>query len=403
MPEPTPSTEPVTADAAPDATAEVTDATAEVTDATAEVTDAAPHAPGAGPASPLDLSADVTTLVAAICDVASVSRDEQALADAIEAALRPLAHLEVVRDGNTVVARTHLGRSERVVLAGHIDTVPLTAEPNLPTRRVGDDLWGRGTVDMKGGVGVMLRIAAQLAEPERDLTFLFYECEEIDARYNGLARVGQTHPELLAGDFAVLLEPTDGAIEGGCKGTLRADVTTTGVAAHSARPWKGHNAIHDAATVLSRLTAYEAETITVDGLDYHEALQAVAISGGIAGNVIPDRCTVTVNYRYAPDKDVAEAFAHVQHVFEGFEVTLGDAADGARPGLLLPAAQAFVEALGVPVNAKEGWTDVARFSTLGVPAVNYGPGDPNLAHMDDEHCPVHQYVDAEAALLRWLG
>ncbi len=379
MPQPTSSTEPVTAERA------------EPTAST----------PSGAPA--LDLTSDVTSLVAAICDVESVSQDEQSLADAIEAALAPLAHLEVVRDGNTVVARTNLGRAERVVLAGHIDTVPLTAEPNLPTRRVGEVLWGRGTVDMKGGVGVMLRIAAQLAEPNRDLTFLFYECEEIDAKYNGLARVGQNRPELLAGDFAVLLEPTNGAIEGGCKGTLRAEVTTTGVAAHSARPWKGHNAIHDAAAVLTRLTAYEAETITVDGLDYHEALQAVGITGGIAGNVIPDRCTVTVNYRYAPDKDSAEAFAHVQHVFEGFDVTLGDAADGARPGLQLPAAKAFVESLGVPVDAKEGWTDVARFSALGIPAVNYGPGDPNLAHMDDEHCPVAQYVDAEAALLRWLG
>ena len=378
MPQPTPSTEPVTA----------------------ERSEPAATAPSGTPA--LDLTSDVTSLVAAICDIESVSEDEQALADAIEAALRPLAHLEVVRDGNTVVARTGLGRAERVVLAGHIDTVPLTAEPNLPTRREGDDLWGRGTVDMKGGVGVMLRIAAQLAEPNRDLTFLFYECEEIDAKYNGLARVGHNRPELLAGDFAVLLEPTNGAIEGGCKGTLRAEITTTGVAAHSARPWKGHNAIHDAATVLSRLKAYEAETITVDGLDYHEALQAVGITGGIAGNVIPDRCAVTVNYRYAPDKDSAEAFAHVQHVFEGFEVTLADAADGARPGLQLPAAKAFVESLGVPVDAKEGWTDVARFSALGIPAVNYGPGDPNLAHTREEHVDTELITRSADVLRRFL-
>ena len=371
-----------------------------------------PQSPAAPPATPgsgasevvaLDLTADVTTLTAAVCDIESVSRNEAALADAIEDALGRLDHLEVTRDGNTVVARTSLGRAERVVLAGHIDTVPLTAVPNLPTRQVDGQLRGRGTVDMKGGVAVMLRVAAEVTEPSRDLTFLFYECEEIDGQFNGLARVAETRPDLLAGDFAVLLEPTFGAIEGGCKGTLRADVTTRGVAAHSARPWKGHNAIHDAAVVLARLTAYEAETIDVDGLAYHEALQAVGISGGIAGNVIPDRCTVTVNYRFAPDKDVDEAFAHVRHVFDGFEVTLGDAVAGARPGLHLPAAKAFIGALGVPVNAKEGWTDVARFSRLGIPAVNYGPGDPNLAHMDDESCPVEQYVDAEAALLRWLA
>ncbi len=351
----------------------------------------------------LDVSSDVVTLTAAVCDIESVSRDEAALADAVESALRDLSHLEVVRDGNTVIARTSLGRPERVVLAGHLDTVPLTAEPNLPTRLVDGLLWGRGTVDMKGGVAVMLRIAGQVVEPARDLTFIFYDCEEIDGRFNGLGRIGDTRPELLDGDFAVLLEPTDGAIEGGCKGTLRVDVTTTGVAAHSARPWKGHNAIHDAAQVLSRLSAYEAEVIEVDGLEYNEALQAVGISGGIAGNVIPDRCTVTVNYRFAPDKDVEAAFAHVQQVFEGFECELGDAVPGARPGLHLPAAQEFVAALGVAVGPKEGWTDVARFAALGIPAVNFGPGDPNLAHMDDERCPAEQYVRAEEALLRWLA
>lgn len=356
----------------------------------------------------LDLSSDVTTLTAAICDVPSVSRDEAALADAVEAALRGLGHLEVIRDGNNVVARTNLGRAERVVLAGHLDTVPISHfssgdEPNVPTRLRDGELWGRGTVDMKGGIAVMLKVAARVPEPTRDLTFLFYECEEIEAQFNGLARLGSSRPDLLAADFAVLLEPTNAAIEGGCKGTLRVDVVTTGVAAHSARPWNGHNAIHDAGAVLARLTAYEAETVTVDGLDYHEALQAVTIHGGIAGNVIPDRCVVTVNYRFAPDKSVDEAFAHVRHIFEGFECILGDAADGARPGLRLPAAQAFVTALGLPVEAKEGWTDVARFSRLGIPAVNFGPGDPNLAHTDDERCPVGQYVAAEQALLRWLS
>ena len=201
----------------------------------------------------LDLADDVTSLTAAVCDIESVSLDERALADAVEAALRPLPHLTVARIGNTVVARTDLGRAERVVLAGHIDTVPLTVEPaNLPTRRVqgqgGEVLWGRGTVDMKGGVAVMLRIAHEVREPSRDLTFVFYEAEEIDSVHNGLLLVQQQAPDLLAdADFAVLLEPTDARIEGGCKGTLRAEVSTKGIAAHSARPWKGHNAIHDAA------------------------------------------------------------------------------------------------------------------------------------------------------------
>jgi succinyl-diaminopimelate desuccinylase len=351
----------------------------------------------------LDLAADVVTLTAALCDIASVSRDEDAVATAIDAALRPLGHLTVTRHGNTVVARTELGRAERVVLAGHIDTVPLTVPPNLPTQRVGDELVGRGTVDMKGGVAVQLKLAHEVPEPSRDVTYVFYEGEEIDGEFNGLAHLVRDRPEILDADFAVLLEPTSGAVEGGCKGTLRAEIVTKGIAAHSARPWNGHNAIHDAEQVLHRLTAYEARTVTVDGLDYHEALQAVGIQGGIAGNVIPDQCVVTVNYRYAPDKSGPEAEAHVREVLDGFEVVIADNAPGARPGLTLPAAEAFVAALGVSVGPKEGWTDVARFSALGVPAVNFGPGDPNLAHTDDERAPVQQYVDAEQAMLRWLG
>lgn len=354
---------------------------------------------------PLDLTDDVVALTAAICDIPSVSGDEAALADAVEQALR-LPHLSVTRDGNAVVAHTELGHAERVILAGHLDTVPLTDPPNLPTRRLpgeqGEELWGRGTVDMKGGVAVQLRLAGAVARPTRDVTYVFYDGEEVDSERNGLTRLSRTAPELLAADFAVLLEPTAGGIEGGCKGTLRVEVTAKGVAAHSARPWNGHNAIHEAASILTRLVAYEPRVVTVDGLQYHEALEAVGISGGIAGNVIPDRCRVSVNYRFAPDLGGQEALAHVQGLFEGYAVQLTDTADGARPGLDRPAAKAFVEALGVPVTAKEGWTDVARFAALGIPAVNFGPGDPNLAHHDEERVPVQQLVDAEAALLRWL-
>ena len=355
----------------------------------------------------LDLTADVVTLTQQLCDIESVSHEEGLIADAIEAALRPLRHLEVIRRGNTVIARTDLGRDERVVLAGHIDTVPLTSEPaNLPTRReqVGgvDVLWGRGTVDMKGGVAVQLK-AALVEEPSRDVTFLFYEAEEVDAVYNGLQLLAESDPELLAADFAVLLEPTNATVEGGCKGTMRVEVVTKGIAAHSARPWNGHNAIHDAHEVLAALAAHEEQTVTVDGLEYHEALQAVGISGGIAGNVIPDSCSVLINYRFSPDKDTEAALAYVQTVLPGRELHLRDVAEGARPGLDLPAAQAFVAALDVPVGPKEGWTDVARFSALGIPAVNFGPGDPNLAHHDEERCPTAQLREAETAMMRWLA
>ncbi|MEI2776926.1 MAG: succinyl-diaminopimelate desuccinylase [Tetrasphaera sp.] len=354
--------------------------------------------------NPLDLSADVVAVTTAICDIPSVSQQEQQLADTIEDALRPLTHLEVSRLQNTLIARTRLGRAERVVIAGHIDTVPVTVDPpNLPTATVDGVLKGRGTVDMKGGVAVMLRLAQALPEPSRDVTYVFYEAEEIDTQYNGLTLVEQQRPELITdADFAVLMEPTDAAVEGGCKGTLRAEITTKGIAAHSARPWKGHNAIHDAGEILARLAAYRPQSREVDGLEFPEALNAVLISGGTATNVIPDRCVVTVNYRYAPSVSAEEADAHVRQVFAGFDVAVLDNAPGARPGLHLPAAQAFIAALDVPVTAKQGWTDVARFSAMGVPAVNFGPGDPNLAHMDDERCPVEQYTRCEEAMARWL-
>ncbi len=348
----------------------------------------------------LTLTGDAAELTAAVCDIESVSGNEGPLADAVEKALRALPHLRVDRDGDTVVARTELGRRERVVLAGHLDTVPVAA--NLPTRRDGDLLYGRGTADMKGGVAVALRLAATLPEPNRDVTYVFYDHEEVEADKNGLGRVARNHPEWLEADFAVVMEPSNGTVEGGCNGTIRVDVTTRGRATHTARSWMGHNAIHEAAHVLARLNAYEPAQVEVDGLVYREGLNAVLISGGIAGNVVPDRCSIAVNYRFAPSKSEADAEAHLRQVFEGYDVTFVDSAPGARPGLTHPAAAAFVAAIGQEPAPKFGWTDVARFSALGVPAVNFGPGDPLLAHKDDEHVSMAAVRECESAMRTWL-
>jgi len=350
----------------------------------------------------LDLSATTPELTRQLVDIASVSGAEADLADAIEAVVRAQSHLEVTRDGDAVVARTMLGRAQRVVVAGHIDTVPVNG--NLPARLEDGILWGRGTVDMKGGCAVMLALAVELAEPAVDVTWVWYDHEEVDSALNGLGRIAREHPELLAADFAVLGEPSNGEIEGGCNGTIRVDVTTHGRRAHSARAWMGENAIHAAAPVLERLAAYEAGEVVVDGLAYRESLSAVGISGGVAGNVIPDACTVHVNYRFAPSRSGAEALAHLEQVFAGLpvEITVADLAEGARPGLDAPLAQQFVAAVGGEARPKYGWTDVARFSALGIPAVNYGPGDPSLAHADDERVPVEQIERVEAGLRRWL-
>ncbi|MEU1539178.1 succinyl-diaminopimelate desuccinylase [Actinacidiphila glaucinigra] len=350
----------------------------------------------------LDLSQDAAAVTAQLVDIPSVSLAEKPLADAVESALRALPHLTVDRDGDAVVARTRLGRAERVVLAGHLDTVPIAE--NVPSRLDEDGvLWGCGTSDMKSGVAVQLRLAATLTAPNRDLTFVFYDAEEIAAEHNGLKRLAENHPEWLAGDFAVLLEPTDAKVEGGCQGTLRVRVETTGRRAHSARSWLGENAIHKAAPVLARLAAYEPRQAAVDGLVYREGLNAVMIEGGHAGNVIPDSCAVIVNFRFAPDRSEAEAFDHVREVFEGYEVRLTDSAPGALPGLSHPAAAAFVAAIGTEPAPKEAWTDVARFSALGVPAVNYGPGDPRLAHTREEHVAVAAVLGAEEKLRAWLS
>jgi succinyl-diaminopimelate desuccinylase len=349
----------------------------------------------------LDLAQDVGALAARIVDIESVSGDERALADAVEESLAPLRHLKVFRDGNAVVARTDLGRPERVVIAGHIDTVPIAG--NLPSRVEGDLLYGCGTSDMKSAVAVALRLAATLTEPNRDITYVFYDCEEIEAERNGLRRLSVAHADWLTGDFAVLMEPTDGLIEGGCQGTLRAEIVTRGTRAHSARSWLGVNAIHAVQPILATLSGYQARRPVVDGLEYHEGLNAVGVRGGVAGNVIPDECVVTVNYRFAPDLDLDQAERHVREVFAGFEVRLTDAAPGARPGLTHPAAAAFASAVGGEPRAKLGWTDVALFSKLGIPAVNFGPGDPNLAHQRDEFVSLRKIAASERAMLTWLS
>ena len=348
----------------------------------------------------LDLTTDAVQLTEDLVNIESVSRNEAAIADAIEHALGDLPHLTVQRFGNTIVARTDLGRDERVVIAGHIDTVPVN--DNLPARREGGLLHGLGTCDMKGGVAIALRTAATLPEPNRDITFVFYEAEEIEAEHNGLYKLSLSHPELLEADFAILMEPSDAIVEAGCQGTMRVDVTTHGERAHSARSWMGRNAIHRAADVLGRLNAYEPRRPVIDGLEYREGLNAVYITGGVAGNVLPDSCTVSVNYRFAPDRSEEEALAHMHEVFEGFDIVVNDTAPAAMPGLSVPAAAAFVEAVGGQVKPKFGWTDVARFSVLGVPAVNFGPGDPHLAHKQEEHVPLAHIESVERQLRAWL-
>ncbi|MDA8438511.1 MAG: succinyl-diaminopimelate desuccinylase [Propionibacterium sp.] len=351
----------------------------------------------------LDLAADLVTLLCVVVDTESVSGHEGPLADAVEGSLRGCDHLVVERVGDTVIARTDLGRDERVVIAGHLDTVPV--KDNLPSRvdHAGGRVYGRGACDMKGGVAVMLSVAAALTAPSRDVTWIFYDHEEVEAAANGLGRVARERPDLLAGEFAVLMEPTGTQVEGGCQGTMRCVVETHGVAAHSGRAWLGHNAVHDLAPVLATLTQWRDTEIEVDGLLYREGLNAVRIGGGVAGNVIPDRASVEINYRFAPDKSPEQAEAYVRSLFPDADLRVTDMSPGARPGLDRPAAQRFLAAVGGRPRPKYGWTDVARFSALGIPAVNFGPADPGKAHADDEFCPISDLYTCRDALIRWLS
>jgi succinyl-diaminopimelate desuccinylase len=361
---------------------------------------------------PLDLSADLLALTRTLVDTPSVSGTEQELADAVETALRALGGLEVERVGDAVLGRTNLGLPTRVVLAGHLDTVPIA--DNVPSRldEQAGILYGCGTTDMKSGDAVMLRLAGRFgvpgAQPGHDLTFVFYDNEEVEHSKNGLGRVAREKRGWLYGDLAVLLEPTDGEIEAGCQGTLRARLETKGRRAHSARSWLGVNAIHGLTGAVTALAAYQAREVEIDGCLYREGLNAVGISGGVAGNVIPDEAGLTVNFRYAPDRDEDAAEAHVREVFaeaiaDGATLTVTDNAGGALPGLSEPAAAAFIAAVGRPARAKLGWTDVARFAAFGIPAVNYGPGDPQLAHTREEHVLIDRLQPTEDALVAYLS
>jgi len=358
----------------------------------------------------------VEHLTRALIDIPSVSGDEAAIADEVESALRACSHLDVTRLGDAIVARTTLGKAERVIIAGHLDTVPI--KDNVPSRLSADgtQVIGRGAVDMKAGVAVQLALAVELDAPTRDITWVFYDNEEVEASRSGLGRIVRERPDLLIGDFAILGEPTSAVIEGGCNGTLRCEVTLHGKAAHSARAWKGLNAIHLAAPLLTALSAYDAASVEVDGLVYREGLNAVRVAGGIAGNVIPDDCTVTINYRFAPGSDLPQAKERVvdfiDAAYEGADVSRDvvwtDESAAARPGLDAPLARDFVSAVGATgadaPRAKLGWTDVARFGELGISAVNYGPGDPELAHAsgDLERCPIAHMLSCHTALKAWL-
>ncbi|MCU1454446.1 MAG: succinyl-diaminopimelate desuccinylase [Acidimicrobiales bacterium] len=349
---------------------------------------------------------DLLALTADLVAMPSESGAEAPLAAWLEFELQSLPWLSVDRVGDNLVARTMLGRDQRLVLAGHIDTVP--ANGNDVPRIEGDTLWGLGSADMKAGLAVMLELARAVDEPAVDVTYVFYAGEEVAAVHNGLGHLFRDRPDLLVGDAALLGEPTGATVEAGCQGTMRLEVTLHGTRAHTARPWMGRNAVHRLGGLLSILDGYTARQPVLDGCEFREALQAVAVEGGVASNVVPDRASVTLNHRFAPDRTPAEAEAHVREVLapvlaDSDEVQVVDLADGAPPALDHPLLAALIERNALPVRAKLGWTDVARFAAHGMPAANFGPGDPTLAHRADERVERAQVEACFHALGDLLG
>lgn len=347
---------------------------------------------------------DLLARTAALVDIPSESHHEAAITDQIERDLRALPHLEVERVGMNLIARTALGRSTRVLLAGHTDTVP--ANGNGSARIEGDVLWGLGAADMKGGLAVMVALAEEISEPTVDVSWVFYAGEEVSAEHNGLGHLMRDRPDLLAGDVAILGEPTNGEIEAGCQGTMRLEVRVRGARAHTARPWMGRNAVHRLGAVLRAVDSFEERRPVIDGCEYREALQAVHVSGGVSGNVVPDLASVTINRRFAPDRTPAQAEAEVRALLapvleDGDEVVLGDMAPAAPPGLQHPVLRRLIDDHALPVRAKLGWTDVSRFAAAGIPACNLGPGDPTLAHTADERVD-RADLDRTYAVLRRL-
>ena len=350
-------------------------------------------------------STDLLALTADLVARPSESYHEQAFVDWLETELAGLAHLELIRIGDNLIARTSLGHPMRLLLAGHTDTVP--ANGNAEARIEGDRLWGVGSADMKGGLAVFLDLARTVPEPAIDVTWVFYAREEVARADSGLTEVAAARPDLLEADCAILGEPTSADIEAGCQGALRFEVTLAGARAHTARPWMGRNAVHRLAPILAAISDHQARRPVLDGCEYHEALQAVSVEGGVAGNVVPDRATLRIHHRYAPDRTPGEAEAFVRelldpHLDEGDEVTVIDAAPACAPSLTHPLLRSLVDENGLAMRAKLGWTDVAQLAELGIPATNFGPGDATVAHTAGEYLDRPHLVRCHEALHRLL-
>ena len=330
---------------------------------------------------------DLFKLTHELVCIPSESFQEKEIVDFVAQKLSEAPWLDVTRIGDNIVAKTGDTKGMRLLLGGHTDTVP--AQGNDQIRLSEDSIWGIGSADMKGGIAIMLSLALNVPDSAVDMTYVFYAREEVAHKHNGLLEIEANQPELLIADLAILGEPTSGNIEAGCQGTMRFTLELKGERAHTARPWMGRNAIHRLSGVLTAIEDYESRSPVIEGCQYREALQVVKVEGGIAGNVVPDSTTLTINHRVAPDRSLDIAEKEIRDLLEPFmepadELKVVDAAPPAKPGLSNPILASMIESHQLNVQAKLGWTDVAFFDQKGIPAANFGPGDATLAHTSNE-------------------
>lgn len=322
------------------------------------------------------LEVTLTETLAWLVDIPSETGDEEQIRDAISERLS--GHPQQVVATSLVVGEP--GPS-KVALVGHTDTVPL--QGHVGARIEGDRLYGLGATDMKGGLAVMIHLLEDLGT-ERVLG-VFYAAEEGPLADNELGAILEAVPTLADIEAGIVMEPTNREVHAGCQGSINARVTFMGESGHSARPWRSVNAVTKAGPFLTMMDGLEPEVHSIEGLDFKEVMSVTRATGGVANNIIPGRFDLNVNYRFSPDRTMAEAVSRLQEVCaEADEVEVVDRAPAAYPETSHGLFRRLIESAGTAVSHKQGWTDVAQLAERGIPAINFGPGETALAHKPGE-------------------
>lgn len=337
-----------------------------------------------------------------LVDIESESLHEAEIRRRLRALVPPAFVPVHERDDAYLWSRARRDGAPLLVLAGHYDTVP--AQGNVPGRIADGAVHGCGASDMKGGVAVAIELVRELAVTEPgpvDVALLLFGREELPPSFNPLPALFDACPVVREADLAILLEPTDLAVQAGCVGTVTARVTFHGVSGHAARPWLADNAIHRAVEGLGRIATHERREATVAGLPFYEVVSVTRLEAGVADNVVPDRAVATVNLRYPPDRSPVDAERLLDSLVptDATVEIVGNSPPG-DVSVDAPLVQALIAGSGLSVEPKQAWTNVADFTSRGIPAVNFGPGATRYAHRRDERVEIHALEHAYLALRR---